>query len=95
MLRTAAVCEEGEVIWQDFQESHQISDYEVNRQVFCQDMKNSSKMREETAQRVRARDVGAPAILGSFACIDRKKDLYCLHPVVCHDVERKVDGGTP
>jgi hypothetical protein len=54
-----------------------------------------SEMEEETAPRLRARDVGASATLGSFAHTNRKKDLYCLHPVVCHDVEKKVDGSTP
>jgi hypothetical protein len=33
-----------------------------------------SETKEEPARRVRAGDVGAPATLGSFAHIDRKKD---------------------
>jgi hypothetical protein len=30
-----------------------------------------------------------------FARTDRKKDLYCLHPVVGNDAEKKADGSTP
>jgi hypothetical protein len=48
-----------------------------------------SKRKEEATHRVAARDVGAPATLGSFVHTKQEKDLYCLHPVVCHDV---VDG---
>jgi hypothetical protein len=29
-----------------------------------------------------------------FARGNHKKDLYCLHPLVCHDVEKKADGST-
>jgi hypothetical protein len=47
-----------------------------------------SKTKEETAHRVGAGDAGAPATSGSFSHMDRKKDLYCLHPVVCYAVER-------
>jgi hypothetical protein len=39
--------------------------------------------KEGTPHRVRAGDVGTLATQGSFAYIDRKKGLYCLHPVVC------------
>jgi hypothetical protein len=49
-----------------------------------------SESKEETAHRVGTGDVGAQATLGSFARTDRKKDLYYLHPVMCHDVERKM-----
>jgi hypothetical protein len=62
-----------------------------------------SEMKEETTHRAGAADVGAPATLGSlgaqatlgsFARTNREKDLYCLHPAVCHDVERKADVST-
>jgi hypothetical protein len=46
-----------------------------------------SKTKEETS---RARDVGVPTTLGSFAHANQKKDLYYLHPVMCHDVERRL-----
>jgi hypothetical protein len=49
---------------------------------------------EENAQRLRAGDVGALATLGSLDRTDRKKDLYCLHPVLHHDGEKKDDGIT-
>jgi hypothetical protein len=49
-----------------------------------------SETKEETAHRVGAGDVGTLATLGSFVCTDRKKDLRCLHPVVGHDVERRI-----
>jgi hypothetical protein len=39
-------------------------------------------MKEETAYRIRAEDVGAPNTLGSFAHTDQKKDIYYPHPVV-------------
>jgi hypothetical protein len=45
---------------------------------------------EEAAHRVAIRDLGTQATLGSLACTDRKKDLYCLHPVMCHDVEGRM-----
>jgi hypothetical protein len=53
------------------------------------------KRKEESTHRERARDVGALATLSSFACTNQKKDLYYLHPVVCHDVEKKVNGSIP
>jgi hypothetical protein len=49
-----------------------------------------SETKEEAAQRVAIGELGTQAILGSFARIDRKKDLYCLHPVVCYDVEGRM-----
>jgi hypothetical protein len=47
-----------------------------------------SETEEEAANRVAIGDLGTQATSGSFARTDRKKDLYCLHPVVSHDVER-------
>jgi hypothetical protein len=47
--------------------------------------------KKETAHRLRAGDVEASAAtLGSFAGTDRKKVHYYLHPVVCHDVDRRM-----
>jgi hypothetical protein len=57
----------------------------------CQDIVERSapsKTKEKTAHKVGAGDLGALATSGSYARTDQKKDLYCLHSVVCHDVER-------
>jgi hypothetical protein len=59
----------------------------------CQDIVEGSapsETKEETAHRIGARDIRTPIILGSFACTNKKRDFYSLHPVVCHDVERKM-----
>jgi hypothetical protein len=48
-----------------------------------------NKNKKGTAHTVKAGYIRAPART------DRKKDLYCFHPVVCHDVEKKVDDSTP
>jgi hypothetical protein len=37
-----------------------------------------SETKEETAHRLRARDVGAPATLGSFAFTDRKSGMVVI-----------------
>jgi hypothetical protein len=52
-------------------------------------------MKKETTSSLRARDIGALTTLGTSACTDRKKELYCLHPGTCHDVEKKCGGSTP
>jgi hypothetical protein len=48
-----------------------------------------SEMKEETAHIIRARIVGALATVGSLAHPEQK-DFYCLCPVMCHDVERRM-----
>jgi hypothetical protein len=59
----------------------------------CQDIVEGSapsETKEETAHRVGAGDIRAPVTLGSFARTDQKKDFHSLHPVVCHDMERRM-----
>lgn len=38
-----------------------------------------SETKEETAHRVRARDVGASTTLGPFACTERKRRIMVVH----------------
>jgi hypothetical protein len=64
-------------IRQDLQENHRAGDRKANNRVFCQDSKNKcqniveepppSEMEEETAERLRARNVGALTTLGTVA----------------------------
>jgi hypothetical protein len=85
---------------QDLQADCRTGDHEANSQVFCQDSKNkcqniveepaTAQTKEEIEHNLRAMDVGALITLGTFAHTDRKKDLYCLHPMVYHDVKRKM-----
>jgi hypothetical protein len=59
----------------------------------CQDIVEGlapSKTEETTNNSLIAMDGGELTTLRTFACTDQKKDLHCLHPVVCHDVERKM-----
>jgi DNA-binding transcriptional regulator WhiA len=48
-----------------------------------------SKTKEETAHIARAGVVGALVAVGSLAHPEQK-DLYCLHPILCHDMERRM-----
>jgi hypothetical protein len=71
-----------EAIWQDLHEGSCTGEHEVNSRIFHHDSKNEgldivyglapSEKEKETAYRVRARDVGAPATLGSIASNDWK-----------------------
>jgi hypothetical protein len=54
-----------------------------------------SETKEETAHRVTARHLGAPTTLGSLTAVTKRRILQCLHPGMCHDVEKKVNGSTP
>jgi hypothetical protein len=87
-LKGAAMSEEGQDIWQNLWENHKAGDREVNRWVFCQDLKNEcqnivepvhSEREKETAHRVRATAVGALAILGTSACTDQRKMVINLN----------------
>jgi hypothetical protein len=51
-------------------------------------------MKKEATNSLRARDIGALTTLGTFVYTDRKKEIYCMHPVTCYDVEKKCDVST-
>jgi hypothetical protein len=83
-LKGATTSEGGEDIRQDFRENHRAGDREANSRVFCQDSKNecqniveepaTAQTKEETTHSLRARGVGAPTTLGSFAPTNRKRN---------------------
>jgi hypothetical protein len=52
-------------------------------------------MKKEATSSLRAGNIGALTTLETFVYTEQKKELYCLHPVTCHVVEKKVDGSTP
>jgi hypothetical protein len=76
---------EAEDILRDQQEGSHTGDHEANSQIFCQDVENEhqdiveglapSEMEEETAHRVGAGNVGAPATLGSFPFTVRRNKM--------------------
>jgi hypothetical protein len=49
---------------------------------------------EETAHKLRAGDVGAPATLGRLPAPTERR-IFIVWILLCHDVEKKVDGSIP
>jgi hypothetical protein len=76
--------EEAVDIRHDLRENHRAGDRETNCRVFCQDLENKcqniveepapSETKRETAHGVRAMDVGALIILGTFAWTRPEED---------------------